>query len=283
MQVVPLHYAAFTIEPSGGNPAGIVLDASGMTDAEMLGMAAQLGYSESAFLLPRAQPASYDVRYFSPEAEVPFCGHATIAAGVALADAGEPAELTLHTRSGPVSVTTHTDGLGRASATLTSVQPRVTHAPPGLLTGALEALGWSGQDLDPALAPRLSYAGALHLIMAAASRDRLARLAYDFDALKSLMLAHDLTTVDLVWRQDTTTFRARNVAPALGIVEDPATGAAAAALGAYLRELGAVTPPVDLLVLQGHDMGRPGELRVHVDRLERPAIRVTGAAVAFRR
>ena len=95
------------------------------------------------------------------------------------------------------------------------------------------------------------------------------------------MLEHDLITVDLVWREDETTFHARNPFPVGGVVEDPATGAAAAAFGAYLRELGAVTPPVDLTIHQGEDMGRPSTLRVHVDTAERPELRVSGTAVAI--
>jgi len=282
---VPLRYAAFATDPSGGNPAGVVLDALGMGDEEMLAVAAELGYSESAFLFPRERPGHYDVRYFSPEAEVPFCGHATIASGVALADAGAGAdagtagEVTLHTAGGPVSVVTGVDDEGWATATLTSVEPCVTEAAPGLLSGTLAALGWTPEELDPSLPARVAYAGAFHLILAAASRDRLARLSYDFAALKSVMLDRDLTTVDLVWREDATTFHARNPFPVGGVVEDPATGAAAAAFGAYLRDIGAVSPPVDLLIRQGHDMGRPSELRVHVDTAYRPAIRVTGAAV----
>ena len=93
------------------------------------------------------------------------------------------------------------------------------------------------------------------------------------------MLDHDLITVDLIWREDPRTFHARNPFPVGGVVEDPATGAAAAAFGAYLRELGAVTPPVDLTIHQGKDMGRPSMLRVHVDTVERPEIRVSGTAV----
>ncbi len=102
-----LHYAAFTTTPAGGNPAGVVLDAAGMDDAGMLALAARLGYSESAFLSARPEPGHYDVRYFSPEAEVPFCGHATIASGVALAEhAGAAGRLVLHTASGEVPVDT---------------------------------------------------------------------------------------------------------------------------------------------------------------------------------
>src|SRR4051794_11392731 len=80
-----LRYAAFTDSPDGGNPAGVVLDATELSDAEMQQIAKDVGYSETAFVVPRAD-GEYDVRYFSPEAEVPFCGHATIATGVALAE-----------------------------------------------------------------------------------------------------------------------------------------------------------------------------------------------------
>ena len=84
-----LRYSAFTETPEGGNPAGVVLDATGLDDERMLAIAAELGYSETAFLLPRGG-GEFDVRYFSPVAEVPFCGHATIAAGVAHADRHGP-------------------------------------------------------------------------------------------------------------------------------------------------------------------------------------------------
>jgi PhzF family phenazine biosynthesis protein len=80
-----LRYSAFTDNPAGGNPAGVVLDARGMTEAAMLAAAAEVGYSESAFLTPRDNAREYDVRFYSAVAEVPFCGHATIASAVALA------------------------------------------------------------------------------------------------------------------------------------------------------------------------------------------------------
>ena len=91
------------------------------------------------------------------------------------------------------------------------------------------------------------------------------------------MLAHDLTTVDLVYREDETTFHARNPFPVGGVVEDPATGAAAAAFGAYLRELGLITPPATITVHQGVDMGRPSLL---TDRASPPTRRRSASAVA---
>ncbi len=272
-----LRYTAFADTPDGGNPAGVVLDAAALSDAEMLAIAADVGYSETAFLTRRAEDGAYDVKYFSAEAEVPFCGHATVASAVALAERDGPGELVFHTRAGAVPVSTRSEG-GRPTATLTSVAPHVLEVEEADLDEALALLRWAHADLDPVLAPRIAYAGARHLVLVAATRDRLARLDYDFDGLKALMLRLDLTTVDLVWRQDPLTFFARNPFPVGGVVEDPATGAAAAAFGAYLRDAGAVTPPARVTVLQGQDLGRPSVLLVDVDA-QRPEIRVTGGAV----
>ena len=272
-----LRYAAFTGTPDGGNPAGVVLDSEGLSEAQMLAIAAELAYSETAFLR-RREGNAYDVRYFSPQAEVPFCGHATIASAVALAERIGAGELLFHTRAGMVPVATRIEH-GRVDATLTSVVPSVEHAPATLLADALSALHWSADELDPALPPRIGYAGARHLILAARTRERLAALDYDFEALKRHMLAAELTTVDLVWRESTHVFHARNPFPVGGVVEDPATGAAAAAFGAYLRELQLVAPPATVTIHQGQDMGRPSLLTVDIG--ERGGIRVSGQAVAM--
>lgn len=271
-----LRLAAFTDHSAGGNPAGVVLDAAGLGDERMQAIAAGVGYSETAFLVSRAD-GEFDVRYFSPEAEVPFCGHATIAAAIAVARRDGPGDLLLHAAAGDVAVRTGAaDGV--LTATLTSVAPTVSEIAAADVDLALGLLRWTRQDLDPVLPPRIAYAGARHLVLAAATRARLADLDYDFDGLKAYMLERDLTTVDLVWRDAPATFHARNPFPVGGVVEDPATGAAAAALGAYLRELGAVTPPARITVLQGEDMGRPSTLLVDVDA-DKPGVRVTGGAV----
>jgi PhzF family phenazine biosynthesis protein len=218
------------------------------------------------------------VRYFSPQAEVPFCGHATIASAVALAERIGAGDLLFHTHAGLVPVATRIEQ-GRIEATLTSVVPSVESTPATLLADVLAALRWSTDELDPALPPRIGYAGARHLILAARTRERLAALHYDFEALKRHMLAADLTTVDLVWRESTGVFHARNAFPVGGVVEDPATGAAAAAFGAYLRELRLVAPPATVTIHQGDDMGRPSLLTVEIG--EHGGIRVTGQAVAM--
>ncbi|MEU8482954.1 PhzF family phenazine biosynthesis isomerase [Streptomyces sp. NPDC048641] len=281
-----LRYTAFTTDPEGGNPAGVVLDARGLDDDEMLAIAARLGYSETAFLTPApdGSPApgsprrSYTVRYFSPKAEVSFCGHATVATGVALGEIDGPGDYVFATQAGevPVTVTLGADGTPRA--TLTSVEPHITDVTPEDLAEALAALGWPAADLDPAFPPRIAYAGARHLVLAAATRARLADLSYDFARLEALMHRLDLTTVQLVWRASEFVFHARDPFPVGGVVEDPVTGAAAAAFGAYARALGLVPSDAVLTLHQGEDMGRPGELTVTL-REGDPRVRVSGAAV----
>jgi PhzF family phenazine biosynthesis protein len=273
-----LRYTAFSDDPAGGNPAGVVLEAAGESAADMARVAAEVGYSETAFLVG-GSGADREVRYFSPLAEVPFCGHATIATAVAHAHVHGPGDLHLATKAGQVNVTTRREDNGSISSTLTSVAPRTEPISAPDLDRLLTALRWPADDLDPALPPRLAYAGAWHPVIAAGSRQRLADLDYDFDALGALMAERDWTTVDLVWRESADVLHARNPFPPGGVVEDPATGAAAAALGGYLRDLGLVSPPAAVTIHQGHDMGRPSLLTVTIPAAPGSGIDVTGAAV----
>ncbi len=275
-----LRYAAFTDRPDGGNPAGVVLDARDLDEAAMLAVAADVGYSETAFLTSEHRSnGSVAIRYFSPEAEVPFCGHATIATAVALAERRGPGSVVLDTRSGAVEVVSAIDDAGRVTATLTSVEPRVDAAGAADLAEALAALRWSERDLDPALPPRVAFAGASHLVLGTDSRDRLRDLDYDFPGLRAVMERCGWTTVHLVHRDGPETFSARDPFPPGGVVEDPATGAAAAAFGAYLRALRLVDPPARVTIRQGVDMGRPSVLIVDIPADPRSGIGVTGTAV----
>ncbi len=272
-----LEYAAFATEPGGGNPAGVLLDAAGLTENEMQSAAAELGYSETAFL-HQTGPRAAGVRYFSPRCEVPFCGHATIAASVAFAQRHGAGRLTLDTRAGPVEVVIDSrDGL--FEATLTTVEPRTVDLDDEGLDLILAALRWTREVLDPGLPPRVAYAGAWHPVIGIRTRAQLARLDYDFDALAAVMARHGWTTVNLLWRESSTSFYSRNPFPPGGVVEDPATGAAAGAFGGYLRELGLVAAPATITVHQGDDLGRPGLLTVSIP--PSGGIRVTGTAVAI--
>jgi PhzF family phenazine biosynthesis protein len=274
-----LRYAAFTDTPAGGNPAGIVLDATGLDAQTMQAIAADVGYSETAFLTAAdGDGRSFDVRYFAPSIEVPFCGHATIATGVALGERLGPGAFLLHAKSGDVPVDVIREADGQLRATLTSVEPKIEDLAVGDLDELLAALNWSRGDLDPQLPPKVAYAGLWHPVLAAATRARLADLDYDFHRLRDRMVQRGWTTPQLVWRETPTVFHVRDPFAVGGVVEDPATGAAAAALGHYLREMRLIEPPVTLTVHQGDDMGRPSLLIVDVDDAD-SRIRVGGHAV----
>ncbi|MEV0562208.1 PhzF family phenazine biosynthesis isomerase [Dactylosporangium sp. NPDC050588] len=271
-----LRYSAFTTDPKGGNPAGVVLDAAGLDDAAMQAIAADVGYSETAFLFH--EDGRVRVRYFSPLAEVPFCGHATIATAAAYAERFGLGPLRFESRVGAIEVETRV-GVDGLTATLRSVPPHTTPLADATVRELLAALRWDAADLDPALPVRVAYAGASHPVVAAGTRRRLADLDYDVPALTALMARHDWTTVDLVWRESATVFHARNPFPPGGVYEDPATGAAAAALGGYLRELGLVEVPATLRVHQGDDMGRPSLVTVELAADPGSGVAVTGTAV----
>ncbi|MDH6109525.1 PhzF family phenazine biosynthesis protein [Kitasatospora sp. MAP12-15] len=275
-----LRYAAFTTTPEGGNKAGVVPDARGLTDEQMLAIAAELGYSETAFLTPDRQgrARTFEVRFFAPTTEVPFCGHATVAAAVALAELTGPGDLLFETNVGSVPVQVAADRDGVLNATLTSVEPHVQDIDPADLREALAALDWRAEELDPELPPRFASAGGRHLVLAAATRERLADLAYDFDRLAAFSRAHGLLTLQLVWRESGEVFHVRDPFPVGGVVEDPATGSAALAFGAYLRELGEAGPDARLTLHQGEDLGSPGLLQVEL-RAGDTRVRVSGAAV----
>lgn len=274
-----LSYAAFTDSGAGGNPAGVVLEAAGLTDAQMLAIAQDVGYSETAFVLPdpdSSDPRRLRLRYFSPVAEVAFCGHATIATAVAIADRDGTGRLQLTTMAGPVAVDTFSDVSG-ATATLTSPPARTTPVQADVLQRALSALRWSPDDLDPRYPAHVAHAGNDHLILAASTLDRLASFEYDYVALEQLMNEVGWTTVHAFWAETATTFHARNAFPPGGVVEDPATGAAAAAFGGYLRTLGMVPVPGRVTILQGEHMGSPSRLLVDL-KADTDRVHVTGAA-----
>lgn len=269
--------SAFTDHPSGGNPAGVWLGAALPTASEMLAIAAEVGFSETAFLAPTADDG-YRVRYFSPKREISFCGHATVAAGVLVGQLRGAGRYRFDTAVGAVPVDVSFSG-DAVRASLTSVRPEQRDVPDRLLAAVLRALDWASDQLDPAIPPKLAWAGAWHLVLAVSARATLDALAYDYAALERLMLDADLTTLQLVWREDANTFHARNPFPVGGVVEDPATGAAAAALGGYLRDAGFLAAPAAFTIHQGVVMGRPSRIAVNVP--PEGGVTITGTAVTL--
>ena len=274
-----LRYAAFSGDPAGGNPAGIVLDGADLDDASMQRIAADIGFSETAFLVPTG-PATASVRYFAPIAEVPFCGHATIASAVARAERVGVGALTLDSPVGPIQVTT-ADGPDGIVATLVSVPPVVTGLSDETTADLLAALRITAADLDPRLPIRVSFSGNHHPIVGV-PLGVLDRLDYDEPSLTSLMTDNGwAATVAVVSWIAVAEFEARNPFPPGGVREDPATGSAAAALGGYLRALDLVVPPARIIVRQGRHVGRPGLLTVDIPAGD-GGIAVSGRAVPMR-
>jgi len=255
-------YAAFSTVPTGGNPAGIWIGDALPPDAEMQRIAAEVAYPETIFVSPAAGFAR-QVRYFSPVKEVDFCGHATIATGILFGQQQGAGEYRFTTNVGVVPVSVR-EREGRWMAALTSVMPRHEKASELLMRAALGALEWREDELDPAIPSARIYAGNWHLLIAVRTAERLAELDYDYDRLKELMLAEGLVTLQLVWREEPGLFHARDPFPVGGVVEDPATGSGAAALGGYLRDAGLLKAPAHILIRQGEAMGRPSRLEVEI-------------------
>jgi PhzF family phenazine biosynthesis protein len=270
-----LKYTAFTTDPHSGNPAGVWIGDALPPSAEMQQIAAEVGYSETVFIAP-TKGKDRTVRYYSPAAEVNFCGHATIAAGVVLGQTQGAGTYRFAIRPGEVPVTVHKRG-DHWQATLTSVTPSHGPVPTQLLEDALELLGWRSEELDRSIPPAVAFAGARHLVLPVAKSERLAQLDYNFDSLKALMLDQGLTTLQLIWRERSDLYHSRNPFPVGGVFEDPATGAAAAAFAGYLRDASLLAAPTRLVIRQGEAMGRPSTLFVEVPVMG--GINVSGTAV----
>ena len=273
-----LRLSAFPEGDAGGNPAGVVLDAAELDGASMQAIATDIGYAETAFVFDRCSDGALPVRYFSPISEVPFCGHATIATAVAIAERDGTGSLVFRTPVGDVQIVTSMDEDGAVTAAFTSIEPVVSEIDPGALAALLEVLGLTTEDLAEGYPPLVSHAGNPHPELVLADRDRFDGFTFDPAALRALMDARGWTgTVTALFVASPTELLARNPFPVGTVTEDPATGAAAASTGAYLRAIGKVAPPTDLVIHQGAHVGRPSLLRVHVPVTG--GITVSGGAV----
>lgn len=257
-----LRLSTFPFEGTGGNPAGVVLEAQNLSDSQMQEIALAVGYSETVFLTRTNQNRSR-VRYFSPEMEVDFCGHATIAAGVALGEARGPGEYGFETNTGEVTVRVSETPLG-FSAELTSHTGMVSPLADEKLARLLEILGWDEDVLSKDFAPLISNAGNSHPVLVLSSVEVLEGLDYDFEGLKLMCRENKWPTIQLVAEESPGVWRSRNPFAFGGVYEDPATGSAALAFGVYLRESGKANASASFIIKQGFEMGQPSLLNVLV-------------------
>ncbi|MFB7844512.1 PhzF family phenazine biosynthesis protein [Microbacterium sp. NPDC056052] len=262
-----LRYAAFADAPEGGNPAGIVLGAAALTDAEMLRIAADVGYPETAFLLSSATVDGvrrHRIRYWSPAAEVPFCGHATVATAVVLAEREGPGAMVFDTSVGEVAITATSVADG-VEVSFTSVEPTVRALDPQVLDETLELLSLRTEDLDAAFPPREAFAGNWHPVLVLADPEIFHQFRFAPEPVAELMLAQGWTgTITVLHALSDREFLARNIFPVARITEDPATGSAAAATGAYLRAIDRVPEGRVVRIHQGAHVGRPSLLTVTI-------------------
>ena len=267
-----LRFAAFSDGDVGGNPAGVVLTSEMPETTHMQRIAADVGYSETVFAV--AVGDRWRVRYFSPESEVPFCGHATIALGAALAIQHGDNVYELELNDAAITVEGGHDGDSIVAA-LQSPATTSQAASQELVGEALALFGYSSSDLDPRIAPALAEAGAKHLIVGLNTRSSLADMAYELGAGRDFMNVAGVVTINLVYAETPQLIHSRNPFASGGVYEDPATGAAAAALAGYLRDLN-WPHGGQLSIVQGEDMGMRSLLKAELSDETGSSIRVSG-------
>ena len=274
--MTPIRISSFAKDEQGGNPAGVVIAPTLPTPEEMQAVAADLGYSETAFAAPEG--AAWRVRYYAPVREVPFCGHATIALGAALGAQEGAGEFTLNLRDDAITVEAmRVENTWHAA--LQSPQTRSSRMTDDLLGQMLDLFGLGHADLSPDLPPTMAFGGALHGVLALKDRTTLAAMTYPFEEMKALMDAHDIVTINLLHVTAPRQFASRNAFASGGVVEDPATGAAAAALGGAVVDLNwdGLQAGGAFDVVQGEDMGQPSAIKVEVTGQIGQSVRVSGA------
>lgn len=292
MEVLVHHYDAFSATPNKGNPAGVVLDADGMSDAMMQEIALKVGFNETAFVLPSFE-AAIRIRFFTPGHEIPLCGHATIASVVALYERNT---LPLDTLSNSLSIETKAGVLPisvRSNAESGSVVVEMTQAPAefvnfeGNRQALADALGIQVSDFHPTLPIVFGSTGTWTLIVPISSLsvvESMQSSSEDFPNVLSQMPRSSVHPFSMESRYEDADLHARHFSsPFSGTVEDPVTGTASGVMGAYLaRHLPeyCVARNYVLKVEQGFEVGRDGRVTVAVlNRTEPFEVRISGTGV----
>lgn len=285
-----LHLDVFTAQRFAGNPLAVFPDARGLTEAQMQAIAAEIGFSETAFVLPATiEGADAGLRIFTPTRELPIAGHPTVGGTFALALEGavdvRASSFTWELGIGPTPVDLEWRGAELAFAWMTQPRPAFgdtveDHA------AIAAAVGVGVEDLDPRVPAQTVSSGVPFLFVVLRSRGAVDRAAPGLAAMRALERTHGIEhyfVCSVEPGDPPATAYSRMFAPVLGISEDPATGGASGPLGAYLLRYGLVPRESarSMISLQGAAMGRPSTIHIdvelHGDEVER--VRVGGAAV----
>lgn len=267
---------SFTTKKFTGNPAGVVVNAEGLTDREMLLIARELKNSETAFIFSSPEKNSgYDVevRFFTPTTEVPICGHATIAAHFvrALERQVRPGQTTWQkTKAGILPIEILESG---GAVKIKMTQGNIAFEPISAFnqSNLLKALGISEDELNKDCPIEIASTGHSKVMIGIQSRAKLNQLSPDLPELKKVSAAigcngYFVFTFDSDSPEILT--HGRMFAPAIGIDEDPVTGNANGPLGAYIiknRLMNFQGDRFSFIAKQGEAMGRPGMMEVFVD------------------
>ena len=285
---------AFTDTPLTGNAAGVVLDAEGIDEGSYCRIAAEIGVSETAFVLPPGnEGADRRLRFFTPTQEIDLCGHATVGAFWALAERGKldledgTNRLVMETNLGNLPVWIDMKSGKPTRVMMGQKLPRF-ETPEVNLDKIAALLGSGRKTLSEDLPVEVVSTGlrSLHIPMSGLSA--FAELKVLRRGLIDLSHTHDVSTVQ-VFALETSSpdadVHCRVFAPAVGVDEDPVTGTAAGALGAYLVRHGAFPEGKDgrtrIVIEQGLEIGRPGQVVVEVERDEGEFVDVRAGGVAI--
>jgi trans-2,3-dihydro-3-hydroxyanthranilate isomerase len=280
----------FTDTRFGGNPLAVVLDAEGLSDAQMQQVAREFNYSETTFVLPAENGHDRRVRIFTPSREVPFAGHPNVGTAFVLASLGEfgrldvPLVVTFEEVAGLVPVSVHRLDGDRIWCELKA--PEALSLGPELPVEAVaEGLGLTPEDIaTDRHRPRVASVGLEFVVVELASRSALERAHPDEAALERLVTLGASTPDIHVYVVDGTEgfdLRARMFAPFDGVAEDPATGSANCALVGLLATLDDTEGERSWRIAQGAEMGRPSVLdaRVHGAGGEVAGVWIGGSSV----
>ena len=249
---------AFTDQPFGGNPAGVVLlDGNSFpNETLMLQIAAELRYSETAFVR-RDSEKEFTLRYFTPKAEVELCGHATIASFALMhRKLGVTGRCFCHAKAGDISVKAGPRVL--MQMTPSEIQKTIEDT-----EEVYRALGIF--DYTPALPVMIVSTGLPDFMIQVSDVETLNRLPLDMNAISAVTEKHNAVSFHVfAFGNDGYTAHVRDFGPLYGVPEESATGTANASLTHYLQQNGCIPPTGDFSFLQGEAMGRPSLVATRV-------------------
>jgi trans-2,3-dihydro-3-hydroxyanthranilate isomerase len=279
----------FTEQPFAGNPLAVVLNADALDTARMQAIAREFNLSETVFLQsPRVDNGLVHARIFTPAKELPFAGHPTVGAACLLsligsAPQGEDVSFVIEEGVGPVPVRVRRAPDRAAYAELTAAQLPEFAAEAADPVAIAQILGLDAADLgNNNEGVRAVSCGVPFMLVPVRSPEVLAGVDLDLVAWRQTLAGSWAQELYVYTRGYEGELRARMFAPAMGIAEDPATGAAAAALaGALASDSPVVEGRLHWVIHQGVEMGRPSQLHISAERAGSAvtAVRVGGYAV----